>query len=681
MSNLINTNKSDIQLVLNLDEYYDFFVHKGSDFCKGVSYEGNSLYDECLLSYIDFTDSECLGDKYVISLPSYVYEDAVYGEILKNIGFCGVDNGIIRFLKDRITNEEFIKIFTKSELKLDNDRLKLFEVSGNTKQYTYDLSYDENEGAILKGGFFQGFFMTECDKYKVLPTEIEDAWHFEVELKRVNYEDIDDKALNNTHPNNKGFFLYIGTRAENKWIYLYDSSLTNTCDTFFENKNEDDYLYQKEYERTDKDYINERNYIQKEIIHPYVIDGYFTEICEDKTQINIKSNSYFGDDYIKTENIDFSVYDYEKNCKDKGIVKVGSCNNISDECVGYLNYNKCCLPISKTNCSDNECCCNIPLMFWRYDYYGIGTSFKSMKENFNLNKGICGTALNGDWLADDAFDLNNEYCIIDCEYLKEDIDISDFDYETDEGVKLDLNEKLIKSDNKFLLFNRTCSGYDVNNWEEGSKVYISFPRQNMKENLFLIMNRTCSGKTVDDIETIIEPYYKKYDYKKDLYNNALGFRITDNGEIGYRYLTIDCDTNDIKIEEFYSKPLIEEGTWYTVNVKLKKFGNKMRIYIYLNGKLILCSKYLPLLKLRELNEEYSKQEGVPFNISVGGGTQGLCDVILPNFMEVVENKLPLEENFGGTFIGNIKDFRFYSCSMDYRGIQNNYFYNLRKIID
>ena len=101
----------------------------------------------------------------------------------------------------------------------------------------------------------------------------------------------------------------------------------------------------------------------------------------------------------------------------------------------------------------------------------------------------------------------------------------------------------------------------------------------------------------------------------------------------------------------------------------------------MNGKLILCSKYLPLLKLRELNEEYSKQEGVPFNISVGGGTQGLCDVILPNFMEVVENKLPLEENFGGTFIGNIKDFRFYSCSMDYRGIQNNYFYNLRKIID
>ena len=31
-----------------------------------------------------------------------------------------------------------------------------------------------------------------------------------------------DKTLNDKYPNNKGIFFYIGTRAENKWIYLYD---------------------------------------------------------------------------------------------------------------------------------------------------------------------------------------------------------------------------------------------------------------------------------------------------------------------------------------------------------------------------------------------------------------------------------------------------------------------------
>ena len=47
----------------------------------------------------------------------------------------------------------------------------------------------------------------------------------------------------------------------------------------------------------------------------------------------------------------------------------------------------------------------------------------------------------------------------------------------------------------------------------------------------------------------------------------------------------------------------------------------------MNGKLVLISKELPTFNFRELNDTPDKQEGVPFNISVGGGTQGLSDVI------------------------------------------------------
>ena len=677
MANLSNNNRNDLKLVLNESEYWDFFIHKGDNVCNGIS-SNNSLTNRCLQSYIDFTDNDCLFDSFVLSKPNYYYKNAVLtNSILYNIGFCGVDNGIIQFRKDRITNEEFVKLFTKSTLNLNTERLKLFEVSGNTLQYSYDLSYDDKNGAKLNGGFFQGFFMTKCEEYKVLPTEIEDTWYFEITLKKENFEKNDsNNTLNDKHPNNKGMFLYIGTRAENKWMLLYDESLDSNYKSEYIDNNENAYLYDKDKViRNESDYINVRNYIQKEITYPYVIDGYFTELPNEDVK-PIKHLSFIQDEYF-----DLSEYECCENdndgffckkldipkCNKDGIVKIGSCNNISDECVDYLNSNKCCNSI-KINNSDCKGCCNIPFISWRFDYYD-GVSLTSNKCTCN---NCYSNIINADWLQENAFDMDNEYYITDCYYLKEDLDISNFIYETTESVRIDLNEKLIKTDNKFLLFNRTEDGFTVNNWEEGSYGYFTFSKNEIDGNLFLLANRTETGYTVETINSLRKESMKKYDYKQDLYNNALGFRITDEGKIGYKYLVKDCDTNDIKIEEFYSNIFIEDDKWYTVGIKLSKYGKKMRIFIYVNGILILCSKYLPLLRLRELNEEYSKQESVPYNISIGGGTQGLCDVILPNYYRIVETVFPLEENFGGSFIGYIKSFRFYDCLLDKVEIENNF---------
>lgn len=41
-------------------------------------------------------------------------------------------------------------------------------------------------------------------------------------------------------------------------------------------------------------------------------------------------------------------------------------------------------------------------------------------------------------------------------------------------------------------------------------------------------------------------------------------------------------------------------------------------------------------------------------------------------MKVYENVFPLEENFGGTFIGYIKVFRWYNCNMEIMDIRNNF---------
>ena len=67
----------------------------------------------------------------------------------------------------------------------------------------------------------------------------------------------------------------------------------------------------------------------------------------------------------------------------------------------------------------------------------------------------------------------------------------------------------------------------------------------------------------------------------------------------------------------------------------------------------------------------SKQEGVPFNISLGGGTQGLCDVVYYDFGHTPTDILPLEKNFAGSFIGYIKSFKFYDCLLTFSEIQQN----------
>ena len=97
----------------------------------------------------------------------------------------------------------------------------------------------------------------------------------------------------------------------------------------------------------------------------------------------------------------------------------------------------------------------------------------------------------------------------------------------------------------------------------------------------------------------------------------------------------------------------------------------MRIYFYVNGKLCLISKKLPIIELRGLNDLRDKQIGVPYNISIGGGTQGLCDVIYLNYRKLPEYVLPLEKEFAGTFIGYVKSFKIYNCILNMTELKEN----------
>lgn len=654
MGNILHNNRDLFHFRLNKDEYWDFCLSNDN----GLS-NSSGLTTECLIAYIDITNEACIGENELISLEDYIWEDAVSNGITLNyIGYTGVDNGYIFYEKDKISNKEFYELFKHSTLEInENDyTLKLNRVKGNNQIYDYECEIVEENGVTvskLNGGFYQGFFETNCDEYKILPDEIEDGWNFEIVLKKQDFDkDATTYTLNDKYPDNKGIFLYIGTRAENKWWTLY------TVETEFEKTN---YIY------SDSDYFNEEymndnnvssnylNRVNKEInlqdkgwIKDYVNDSYWEEECDEMYQngyINKNSDSF--DDECRNDNSNSTQYNY------------------------YLNT-----------------------------YQNDTTWYQALKENFN---GQIYQDNNTVYCKDDY--INYEYFETECnsvecenyvtdDYISDEFQIDEDEiFYTSEGYAFDnLGIVEYETDNKFMFFDRTCDGYNAYNWkpEDGEDVLITdIKTPNDLENYFLLFDRTCDGYNIDNIQTLIDEKNKEYSVLNDIFKNALAFQITDNGEIGYKYLVQDCDSEELeyKIEsEFTSENIISSDEWHVINIKiipknksLIERDKTMQISIYVDGKLRLQSQELPMLKLKQLNDNYDKQQGVPYNISLGGGTQGLCDVIYLDYYNLPEYVLPIEKEFGGSFIGLIKSFKMYNCPMSFNEILSNYNFEMTLI--
>lgn len=537
--NIKHNNVRSLKFRLRNDKYYDFMLYRG----EGVSIGGNN----CVVADIRPYN---MSDGKVISETEWV--DAKNdGVILTNIGYTGIDNGLITFRKDVISNAEFLNIYTGSTYDVDGSKsFYMTPVSGNSNQYKYfyELNEDKSGGYIsLKGGFLQGFFKLYGNEYQTLPSFIEDEWNFEFVLRRRDF-DVHYRTINHTHPENNGMFFYIGTRAENKFALEYNDGK----------------------------------------------GGYASH----------NSSEYFNDEYNQLNNVTECNY-FESDEK----------LPITDECgAGYTN--------------------------------------------------------------------NNEY------YEKE-ISLKDVVLTTDDGH--DVSKKgyyEIKTDNKFLTFDHTEDGFTTKTFDPENP-YVIFEGRNDWDNpnYFVLMNHTCTGQTTKTIEKYLESNTKEYDLYDDIRDNAFGLKINSDGSIEYRYGITDCETDSkYKVETEVSKPnLIPMDEWVTINVRFfilnsnnaecgTKIGKrKMKMYIYVNGNLVLVSKELPEFRFRELNDEKERQETVPFNISLGGGTQGLADGIWLNYYDKPDYVFPLEQDFCGSFLGDIKSFKFYNCFMDYEAINDNVF--------
>jgi len=303
----------------------------------------------------------------------------------------------------------------------------------------------------------------------------------------------------------------------------------------------------------------------------------------------------------------------------------------------------------------------------------------------------------------DEYTTDNKYCeecenYINEEYVEPDLYIDEnMKLETESGYDMyQPNIYEIKTDNKFLIFDRTCKGERANTWKEDTEFILNFIKKPDIGNYFTLFHRGCGGYDVKKINEVLDVKNKEYNVLQDIYRNAFALQIKDDGTIGYKYLVKDCESEEenYKIEsEFTLTPIIHEKIWYTINVKIIPIkqhsrtykcltkttkSEKMQIYIYVNGKLVLVSREIPMLNLKLLNDLQEKQQGVPFNISLGGGTQGLAEVVYLNYMKLPEYTLPLEKEFGGSFIGWFKSFKFYTCPLNYTDIVKNY--NFSKIV-
>ena len=166
-----------------------------------------------------------------------------------DIGLTGIDNGLTTKIKGDslvFTNglfddsEKFKRFYYDRRMKFiqpttnvpDNNKF-----SGISQYTTYQMvskvSPIFGRYVELYGGFYQGFYKLFGYDYDILPERMNKGWSVEMLLKPRFVDEFSPPpgytTLNQIYPNNKNTFFYMGARAENKFYHHADGS--PKCDT------------------------------------------------------------------------------------------------------------------------------------------------------------------------------------------------------------------------------------------------------------------------------------------------------------------------------------------------------------------------------------------------------------------------------------------------------------------
>jgi len=562
MVNIKNFNFNKLDVILSKSNYWDFFLSNSKGSSTNIISSG-----DCLVSLFDFNNSGIFssGSTSANTISSLIsWTNAVNsGYTFSTIGLTGIDNGLVSYVKSSAdtSNLALLSALTGSTLVIPahDGRLHLNKVSGSTGGVIYPIDIlNDNSGNYGQfcGGFYQGYYKIDGSTYSVLPTRVNKAWVAEFWLKKdgSNCIGYTGTTLNDLRPNNKGFFFYMGTRAENKFWNNFDgvdSGCTSGCTV--------------SSGCTD------------------TLSPWCTVVKESDISIggSILPITLYPNQVI-TEEItnNFLIYGRAGT-----ISRCGTCGGVS----------------------------------------GLG------------NKRVC-------------------------------------NYDGS-PILITKPKTIITNDtNPFLIYGRArisgstrCGNCQSTITNYGKNTVCSFSGFN-------------KSVQFDDL-----------DYNLDIYDNALGFRIRDDGSIGYRLLTMTgtCSGNTTVsgitvVEEYSASGLVSDNIWTSVIIRFsandyfndcdltQKSPRKGRLMFYINGKLKFVVNDFSEFIGKRLNDYMEKQVAVPFNISLGGGSQGLLETQTFDGRDMADLGLPIEENFAGTFIGGISQFKFNICDLYFNDIQNIY---------
>lgn len=215
MSNIKNYYFNNLDILLTNSDYWDLFL------CYDERmFDGSTLYcttivsGSSLVAQFDFNNPACISGNTIYSIDCWDGATLpVSGLSLCDIGLTGVDNG-------------FVQNLTGETLTISSGDCRLFltRVSGETYDYSWSvLSGSVGNYISLCGGFFQGFWKLQGFDYEVLPRRQEWGWSAEFWLRKSDncLSGNTGTTLNDVYPNNKGFFFFLGARAENKFWNLF----------------------------------------------------------------------------------------------------------------------------------------------------------------------------------------------------------------------------------------------------------------------------------------------------------------------------------------------------------------------------------------------------------------------------------------------------------------------------
>ena len=562
MGNIKNYKFNKLDVRLSNSDYWDFYLaNDDSSVNPSIITTG-----DCLVSIFDFNNPSTYVNGSATTIVSSVWwtGGTNTGYTFSTIGLTGIDNGLVTFEKDPLdtSNLALLSALTGNTLIIPSGDTRLYmnRITGTTGDFTYPIDILEDAAGMyaqLCGGFYQGYYKLDGSTYEVLPKRVHKAWAAEFWLNKN--EDLcsgyTNTILNDAYPENKGFFFYMGTRAENKFWNRFDGADTG---------------------------------------------------CTSACTIDI-------------------------GCTDT----LSYWCTVPKETNIFIGSGSTAIPLYPSQTTTVEI--TNPFLIYGRAYSG-GTRCVS-----------CGGEITG---------LGTETI---CSYDGKPISIT-----TPKTI-------VTNTQNPFLIYGRAYSG--------GTRCVSCGGTPSGLGN-----ETICSFSGFD--ESI---QFQNINYNLDIIDNALGFRIKDDGSIGYRLLTVTgvCSGNTyitgVTVEEAYSEAgLIRDKIWtsviirYTTNdyyddcelgIKPKRKGKLM---FYINGKLKFTVKNFSEFIAKRLEEHMEKQVAVPFNMSLGGGSQGLIETQTFDGRDLEDLGLPIQENFAGTFIGGISKFKFNICDLYFSDIQNIY---------